>query len=136
MNQIRKIAGLTISRVDAPAHSRDLLPDLEPPEERLRREKTQIFSSDSINLSHDPFSPMDDTQQEWEEHHDFTARLTVYVLNAIVMIFAMPVGAALLFLNIVGGENLRTTSHVLALTGMFLGLSFAGFDMPSLPIAI
>ncbi len=60
------------------------------------------------------------------EHGDPVARATVYVINMIVLIFAMPVGLALLCLNILGGENLRTTAHVLALTGLFLALDHAG----------
>ena len=58
-----------------------------------------------------------------EEHQDLTARLTVYALNLTVMVFALPVGLALLFMNIIGGENLRTTAHVMALTGLFSALA-------------
>lgn len=57
------------------------------------------------------------------EHRDVVARMTVYVMNMIVMVFALPVGLALLFLNILGGENLRTTAHVMALTGLFMALA-------------
>ena len=49
------------------------------------------------------------------------ARITVYALNAIVMVFALPVGAALLALNVFRGEDLRATAHGLALTGAWLG---------------
>lgn len=130
MGKIHKIAGLKISRVAAMprgveefAQGRDLLPDLEPAEERLRRQKTHIFSSDRIALSHD--SAMEDVfdPNKRAEHTDFTARMTVYVINAIVMVFVLPVGLALLCLNILGGENLRTTAHVMALTGVFMFLS-------------
>ena len=122
MRQIHKIAGLRISRIAG----RELLPDLEPPEVRLEREKSHIFSSDSITLSRnsaieDVFDPM-----LREEHNDLTARLTVYVMNLIVIAFMAPVGLALLLMNILGGENLRTTAHVVALTGMFLSMSQAG----------
>ncbi len=50
------------------------------------------------------------------------ARLTVYALNASVILFALPVGLALLALNIAGGENMRTTAHAMALTGLFVAL--------------
>ncbi|MEQ9054415.1 MAG: hypothetical protein RLO38_06895 [Roseovarius confluentis] len=127
MSKIHRIAGLKISRI-APTvevetfRSRDLLPDLEPAEERLRRHRTHIFSADGIALSHssaveDVFEP-----SKRAEHRDFTARMTVYVMNAIVMVFALPVGLGLLCLNILGGENLRTTAHVMALTGLFMAL--------------
>jgi hypothetical protein len=95
---------------------RDLLPDLEPAEDRLRRHKSHIFSADTITLSHN--SAIEDVFEPnmRAEHRDVTARMTVYVMNAIVMVFALPVGLALLCLNILGGENLRTTAHVMALT--------------------
>ena len=122
MEKVHKIAGLRISRIAG----REKLPDLEPPEVRLEREKSQIFSSDSITLSHssaveDVFDPV-----LREEHNDTTARLTVYVMNLIVIVFAAPVGLALLLMNIIGGENLRTTAHTIALTGMFVALHNAG----------
>lgn len=130
MTKVHRIAGLKISRV-APAialredqlHGRDLLPDLEPADERLRKRRSHIFSTDSISLSHD--SAMEDVFEPnmRAEHRDFTARMTVYVMNAIVMVFALPIGLALLFLNILGGENLRTTAHVMALTGLFMALA-------------
>lgn len=130
MTRVHRIAGLKISRVTPaidldgqPLQGRDLLPDLEPAEERLRKRKSHIFSADAISLSHD--SAMEDLFEpnKRAEHKDFTARMTVYVLNAIVMVFALPVGLALLCLNILGGENLRTTAHVMALTGLFMALS-------------
>lgn len=110
--------------------SRDLLPDLEPPEARLRREKSHIFSADSIQLSHD--SAMDDVfaPNRRAEHRDLTARATVYAMNLIVMVVALPVGLALLAFNILGGENLRTTSHVMGLTGLFVALA----ESQSLPV--
>ena len=135
MTRVHRIAGLRISRV-APsisanmaavelgaAQGRELLPDLEPAQERLRREKSRIFSSDSIALSRgsaieDVFEP-----KKRAENNNPTAKMTVYVLNAIVIVFAMPVGLALLFLNIFGGANLRTTAHVMALTGLFMALA-------------
>ena len=122
MTRVHKIAGLRISRIAG----RELLPDLEPPEVRLKREKSRIFSSDSISLTHnsaieDVFEPV-----MRAEHQDVTARLTVYVMNLMVILFAAPVGLALLVMNILGGENLRTTAHVVALTGMFMALHQAG----------
>lgn len=57
------------------------------------------------------------------EASDPIARLTVYALNGCVLVFAFPLGFALLILNLLGGENLRTTAHALALTGMGLGLA-------------
>lgn len=119
-----RIAGLRISRVQSrPAAN---LPDLEPPEEpetRLQRERRSIFMSDTISLSQD--SAMEDQfdPNQRAEQGDMVARATVYVLNLCVMVFALPVGLALLCLNILGGANLRTTAHVMALTGLFMVLS-------------
>ncbi len=61
------------------------------------------------------------------ESRDPIARLTVYALNCMVMVFFFPLGFALLIFNILGGENLRTTAHVLALTGFGMALAAAGF---------
>ena len=122
MARIHKIAGLRISRIAG----RELLPDLAPPEERLQREKSAIFSADAISLSHS--SAIEDVFDPClrEEHGDLTARLTVYVMNLIVVVFAMPVGVGLLIMNILGGENLRTTAHVMALMGLFMALNDSG----------
>lgn len=121
MSGIHRIAGLRISRVNSrPAK---VLPDLEPPEDRLRKQKSHIFMSDTISLSQD--SAMEDqfNPHQRAEQNDVVARATVYVLNLCVMVFALPVGLALLCLNILGGANLRTTAHVMALTGLFVVLS-------------
>lgn len=124
MKKIHRIAGLRISRIEQTDgfENRSRLPDLEPPEERLQSQRSAIFSSDAISLSHasavdDVFSPADRA-----EYSDLTARITVYAMNMTVMIFALPVGMVLLLMNILGGENLRTTAHVMALTGLFSAL--------------
>lgn len=128
MAGVHRIAGLKISRVTPSPDrvtSRDLLPDLEPPEERLRKSRSSIFSADSIELSHS--SAIEDVLEPdlREEHSDLTARATVYVMNATIMVFTLPLGLALLAFNIIGGENLRTTAHLMALTGLFMALSNA-----------
>jgi hypothetical protein len=51
------------------------------------------------------------------------SRLTVYALNAVLLILAFPVGFAMLIYNVLVGESLRTTIHVLALTGLAVTLS-------------
>lgn len=48
-------------------------------------------------------------------------RLSVYALNMSLIVAAAPVGAAVLVVNIVFGENMRLTSHALALTGVSIG---------------
>ncbi len=122
MSRIHRIAGLRISRVESHGNVGQL-PDLEPPEDRLQRQKRSIFLSDSISLSHDSAQEDVFDPNLRAEQQDFVARATVYVLNLCVIVFALPVGLALLCLNILGGANLRTTAHVMALTGMFMALS-------------
>ena len=134
MTKIHKIAGLRISRVQpirvedidplddfwAP---KDALPELEPPEEERLKHTRQIFVSESFSLSHS--SAMEDVfdPEKRAEHRSVPARATVYVMNLIVIVMALPVGLGLLFFNILFGENLRTTAHVIALTGMGLALA-------------
>lgn len=133
MSKIHRIAGLKISRIAQRTPStdplqdfwtpKDALPDLEPPEEKLRRNSRHIFSADTITLSHS--SSMEDVfdPKRRPENGNVTARITVYVMNLIVMVMVLPVGLALLFFNILFGENLRTTAHVIALTGMAMALA-------------
>ncbi|MDD9921052.1 MAG: hypothetical protein OXQ92_02055 [Boseongicola sp.] len=132
MGTTRRIAGLRISRVQPTItvdqledfwQPKDALPDLEPAEDRLRNLSRQIFASDAITLTHS--SAVDDVfdPKKREEHETLTARATVYIMNMIVLVMAMPVGLGLLFFNILGGENLRTTAHTVALTGMAIALS-------------
>lgn len=129
MSKVHRIAGLKISRVGRRTPStdplqdywapKDALPDLEPPEDNLRH----IFSADTITLSHS--SSMEDVfdPKKRPENKNAVARATVYIMNLIVLVMALPVGLALLFFNILFGENLRTTAHVIALTGMGMALT-------------
>ncbi len=125
MNATHSIAGLRISRVAPRPVSHSSLPDLEPPEERLRKGKSEIFRSDAIVISQS--SAMEDVfdPAKRAERGDPVARLTVYSLNLSIMVISLPVGLAMFFLNILGGENLRTTAHVMALTAFFSALSVA-----------
>lgn len=127
----RRIAGLRVRRVppskplvEDPWHRSQCLPELEPPsEDRLRSLKDQIFASDRILLSHASAIEDNFVPDRRPERHDATARATVYVMNLIVVTMSLPVGMALLMFNIIGGENLRTTAHVVALTGLGMALA-------------
>ncbi|PJJ87197.1 hypothetical protein CLV77_1764 [Brevirhabdus pacifica] len=55
------------------------------------------------------------------DRSETTARLATYAMNTTLLITAMPVGAALMTYNMLGGENFRLTAQVTALTGAFLG---------------
>ena len=66
------------------------------------------------------------------DRSDVVNRLSTYALNTTVMVAALPVGVALMTYNVLGGENLRLTSQVTALTGAFLGLGVGDKLMPFL----
>ena len=51
------------------------------------------------------------------------SRLTVYALCAFLLILAFPVGFAMLIFNLLAGENLRITLHVVALSGLVVLLA-------------
>ena len=132
MSKVHRIAGLKIKRVEPAVAHHKSLPDLEPPEERLRTEKTRIFSSDAITLSR-AYTMEDVFEREAEDERiDMPARLTTYTLNLTIMVFNLPVGLALLCMNVLGGVNLRTTAHAMALTGFFSVLAAANPGLLSL----
>lgn len=105
------------------------LPDLEPVHPVRRRQSTSrrltrpIAIKDKIELTHDSAHDEAFSPDAREESDSMAARLTVYVLNLILLVVAFPVGLCVLLFNIIGGENLRTTAHVMALTGMALALA-------------
>lgn len=122
MTHVHRIAGLKVSRR---IRSKQL-PDLAPPEERLDRARSQIFSADLLEMTRKSVIQEATEPVMRGESQDLVARLTVYAMNLSVIVFAAPLGMALLLFNILGGENLRTTAHSLALMGLFLALNQAG----------
>jgi hypothetical protein len=58
-------------------------------------------------------------------------RLSVYALNMSLIVAAAPVGAAVLAVNMIFGENMRLTSHALALTGVSVST-----DLPERALAL
>jgi hypothetical protein len=103
----------------AQALASDRLPPLAPAETRTERKHFigVDLHSNAIIDEETRFSRRAETKSE-------IARLTVYTMNLTLMIMAFPVGFALLVFNILGGENLRTTAHAIALTGF--GIALAG----------
>ena len=98
---------------------------------RIARERADSLFENTVEMMEFDEVPAE-TQKAMEdvfepkqrpEHSDILARATVYVMNMIVIVMSLPVGLALLAFNILGGENLRTTAHVIALTGMGVALS-------------
>jgi len=53
-------------------------------------------------------------------------RLSAWALSFGVALFALPIGAALVVLNLMKGENLRLASQTAALTGTFIALESYG----------
>ncbi|WP_167853533.1 hypothetical protein [Roseovarius aestuariivivens] len=53
-------------------------------------------------------------------------RMSAWLLSIAVSIFALPVGAALIVINLLKGENLRLVSHCAALVGLFSALNVSG----------
>ena len=110
----------------APRWTARRLPSLAPADQvAVERDDTALerygvrFSRNSVQDEPTDF-------RERPESYDTVARLTVYTLNACVLVVAFPVGFGLLIFNILGGENLRTTAHTLALTGFGTAIGAAG----------
>jgi len=53
-------------------------------------------------------------------------RLSAWLISLAVAVFALPVGVALMVLNLMKGENLRLASQTAALTGTFIALEAYG----------
>jgi hypothetical protein len=99
------------------------LPELAPADNPSQRHKPFVgldMSSSAVSHEETDFAQREETRNEM-------AKLTVYVMNAILLIMAFPVGFGMLVFNILGGENLRTTAHVIALTGFAIGLTGGAF---------
>ena len=103
------------------------LPDVSAPVETTEDNLRRIFRLSQGSAQDEPTDFADR-----KEAHDTVARLTVYALNGSVMLFSFPVGFGLLIFNILGGENLRTTAHTMALTGMGTSLVSAGWAAQAL----
>lgn len=120
-----------LHRRPAPAEHQ-AFPDLTPAEGAARTrsikrelEEDRVLHLPGLDITRTATSvrdePTDFTQRA--EAHDEVARLTVYTLNAILLVMSFPVGMGMLIFNILGGENLRTTAHMIALTGLGIALN-------------
>lgn len=127
---------------DIPISRSVAFPDLEPAALAMRRKRQRSgmlsrsveFSqeiTDHIELIHDSVQDEETTPERREEPRSEVARLTVYVLNLIVMLISFPIGMAVLTFNILGGENIRTTAHAVALAGMVsaIGMTQLGQEL-------
>ncbi|MEM9707985.1 MAG: hypothetical protein AAF871_04280 [Pseudomonadota bacterium] len=103
-------------------------PDLEPAAGLRRRRPSRVLSQSlelapKIELIRDSVSDEPIVPSGRKERESLTARLTVYVLSLILMVIFFPAGLAMLVFNILSGENIRTTSHAIALTGTATALA-------------
>ncbi|MEL6167761.1 MAG: hypothetical protein AAFR35_03665 [Pseudomonadota bacterium] len=102
----------------------DQLPELAPDPKPRRSLMQSIAVNSGVRLASNAAHDEETDFRNREEATSIEARLTVYALNAAIMLFAFPVGFALLIFNILGGENLRTTAHAMALTGMGIAIGW------------
>jgi hypothetical protein len=97
---------------------RAALPPLPPAEREPVADRRPLTERLGVRLTHDSAQEDRFRRHGRAEDGDIVARLTVYAINLTIMVFAFPVGFGLMLFNILGGENLRTTAHVMALTGL------------------
>jgi hypothetical protein len=74
-------------------------------------------------------APAEDDEAIWDpdpEAQPIVHRAAVNSLNAAMLVFALPVGAALLTLAVLGRESLGFSARTTALTGSVMGLSQSG----------
>lgn len=93
---------------------REVFPRLEPSEDTLRSSRQEIFANDLIVAG-------DDVVEDTTEPADVMEQMVVYVMSLTLMVLAFPVGFAVMFYNIVAGENIRMTARAMALTGAAMG---------------
>ena len=98
---------------------RDILPNIAPSEEKLRRSRLAIFASDLIEIE-------DVKLEAPEEEPELPEQLTVYVMTLTLMVIAFPVGFAMLIYNILAGESVNMTARAMALTGFGISMDYAG----------
>ncbi|WP_141246530.1 hypothetical protein [Actibacterium ureilyticum] len=118
------LPGNATSAQQAAKSWREVFPRLEPSEDTLRSSRQDIFANDLIVAG-------DDHVEDDSQPADVMEQMVVYVMSLTLMVLMFPVGFAVMFYNIVAGENIRMTARAMALTGVAMGLNMAGL-MPAL----
>ena len=95
------------------------LPDLEPAESGAQAARRARFAG---RLRRDVAAQFAELRRD-PDSRNAVSRLGVYALNAVLLATAFPIGFAMLMFNLLLGENLRVTVHVVALTGFAVTLS-------------
>ena len=96
----------------------DVFPELEPAEAAHRRARHTSTFAETL---HEMRVQLDEVLENPATENPL-ARLIAYTPNFVLLILAFPVGFAMLIVNVLGGANLRTTVHVLALTGLAIAV--------------
>lgn len=118
-NETFLVGASPVRRSRPKSRGRALLPDLAPAEgAHVRRSRPEQFSAVVARLQTQFREVLADPDIDNPVAHGI-----VYFLNVVLMILAFPVGFALLIFNVLRGESLRTTVHVLALTGVAAALA-------------
>ena len=109
-----------LPRVGRPISARMIFPELEPANiptaPRRRRVWTRALMRIRTQTSRLRLTP----KSLRPEARDPKARALVYILNATLLFLAFPVGFGLLIFNVLRGENLPLTAHVMAATGVVM----------------
>lgn len=110
-----------------PAKGITILPDLAPANIPDAPPARGLFARTAIALQRYVRIDTERLIATRPEASDPMGRLLVYTLTTALLFLAFPVGFALLIYNILGGEDLRATSAVIALTGVSMfSLMLAG----------
>lgn len=96
----------------------EVFPELEPADAASRGTRRTATFAETL---HEMRAQFDDIREDPGTDNPLS-RLTAYALNLVLLVLAFPVGFAMLIVNVLGGANLRTTVHVLALTGAAIAL--------------
>ncbi|MGR3572519.1 hypothetical protein [Brevirhabdus sp.] len=110
-------------RSAAAAGPNDIMISLEDPNSRISANLRAALYPDYHQDDDEPTIQIlgPGSPQDRLDKSETVARLATYALNTTLVIAALPVGVGLLTYNMLGGENLRLTAQVTALTGAFLG---------------
>lgn len=97
------------------------------PQQILSQQLRSVFSADTV---------ADDPAQASGAGREPTALrcLSAWSLAIAVSIFALPIGAALMVVTLLRGENLRLAAQTTALTGTFIGLQSMGATAGALKV--
>lgn len=128
----------SVGETDPVPTSRHMLPAIEAINDLVQKQLAdrQAPTSEDVRLARElrPFLAVKSIQECTEtdppnadiRETSNALRLAAWFLSFAVAMFALPIGAALMFFNLMRGENLRLTSQTAALTGTFVAFQAMG----------